>query len=280
MSPLGLHRVLEPAGVLPQAAWRLDPRPEIWPDEVRVAVDRLNLDAASFRQLREASGGDPAAVRAAVLDIVGRRGKMHNPVTGSGGMLIGVVDAVGPQSALGLAAGRPHRHAGLAQPDPAGHHRRAGPLGQPSEQVPCAGHAILFGQSIAAVLPATCPPSWPWPCSTSAAPRPSPAACQRGPLRRSWPSWRRRQERVAVGGRRPPGRGQPRHRRRAARGRGRAAAPGGAGRPGRRRRRQRPGRRVRGRAGGRRPRGRHRGLRGRARLRGRRDPDAPRPAAR
>src|ERR1700722_18036475 len=105
MSPLGLHRVLEPPGVLPQAAWRLDPRPEIWPDEVRVAGDRLNLDAASFRQLREASGGAPAAalnlaaawsrqrreasggapaaVRAAVLDIVGRRGKMHNPVTGS-----------------------------------------------------------------------------------------------------------------------------------------------------------------------------------------------------
>ncbi len=105
MSPLGLHRVLEPAGVLPQAAWRLDPRPEIWPDEVRVAVDRLNLDAASFRQLREASGGDPAAVRAAVLDIVARRGKMHNPVTGSGGMLIGVVEAAGPESGLGLAPG-------------------------------------------------------------------------------------------------------------------------------------------------------------------------------
>ncbi len=26
-SPLGLHRVIEPAGVLPQAAWRLDPEP-------------------------------------------------------------------------------------------------------------------------------------------------------------------------------------------------------------------------------------------------------------
>ena len=28
-SPLGLHRVLEPPGVLPQAAWRLDPGPAI-----------------------------------------------------------------------------------------------------------------------------------------------------------------------------------------------------------------------------------------------------------
>jgi L-erythro-3,5-diaminohexanoate dehydrogenase len=152
-SPLGLHRVLEPAGVLPQAARRLDARGAIWPDEVRVGVRRLNLDAASFRQLSEASGGDPAAVKAAVLEIVASRGKMQNPVTGSGGMLTGVVEEVGPQSPLGLAPG--DRIAtlvslsltplvitdGLARWD-----------GR-SEQVPCAGHAILFGRSIAAVLP-------------------------------------------------------------------------------------------------------------------------------
>ena len=59
-SPVGLHRVLEPAGVLPQAALRLDPSPELWPDEVRVRVDRLNLDAASFRQLTDADGRGPA----------------------------------------------------------------------------------------------------------------------------------------------------------------------------------------------------------------------------
>src|SRR5215470_8554396 len=100
-SPLGLHRVLEPAGALPQAAWRLDPSPGLWPDEARVRVDRLNLDAASFRQLTEAAGGNTegpdgdarhaAAMRAAVLGIVAERGKMQNPVTGSGGMLTGVV---------------------------------------------------------------------------------------------------------------------------------------------------------------------------------------------
>src|SRR5215467_12924970 len=59
-SPLGLHRVIEPAGALPQAAWRLDPGPELWPDEARVRVDRLNLDAASFRQLTEAAGAGQA----------------------------------------------------------------------------------------------------------------------------------------------------------------------------------------------------------------------------
>ncbi len=94
---MGLHRVIEPAGALPQAAWRLDPSPELWPDETRVRVDRLNLDAASFRQLTEAAGGDPGKLRTAVLGIVAERGKMQNPVTGSGGMLTGVVDEAGRQ---------------------------------------------------------------------------------------------------------------------------------------------------------------------------------------
>ena len=150
---LGVHRVLEPAGVLPQAALRLDADPAVGPDEVRIAVERLNLDAASFRQLSEAHGGDGAAVRAAVLAIVDERGKMQNPVTGSGGMLIGVVDAVGPESPLGLSVGdrvatlvsltlTPLRITdGLARWD-----------GR-SEQVPAEGTAILFARSIAAVLP-------------------------------------------------------------------------------------------------------------------------------
>src|SRR5215831_10216355 len=104
-SPVGLHRVLEPAGVLPQAAAKLDNSPEIAANEVRIAVERLNLDAASFRQLATKHGGDGDAVRAEVLAIIESRGKMQNPVTGSGGMLIGTVDAVGPDSPLGLAVG-------------------------------------------------------------------------------------------------------------------------------------------------------------------------------
>jgi L-erythro-3,5-diaminohexanoate dehydrogenase len=152
-SPIGLHRVLEPAGVLPQAAWRLDASPQIYDDEVRLRVERLNLDAASFRQLREAHGGDGEAVRREVVDIVATRGKMHNPVTGSGGMLVGVVEEVGPASPLGLRPGQrvatlvsltltPLTLAdGLARWD-----------GR-SEQVPADGTAILFGRSVAAVLP-------------------------------------------------------------------------------------------------------------------------------
>ena len=152
-SPVGLHRVLAPQGVLPQAATRLDNRPEIGSDEVRISVEKLNLDAASFRQLWTKHDGDGAAVKHEVLEIIASRGKMQNPVTGSGGMLIGTVDEVGPDSPLGLKPG--DRVAtlvsltltplaisdGLARWDGA------------SEQVPCEGHAILFGRSIAAVLP-------------------------------------------------------------------------------------------------------------------------------
>lgn len=156
-SPLGLHRVAEPAGLLPQAAWRLDASPAIWPDEVRVRVDRLNLDAASFRQLREASNGDPDAIRAAVLEIITSRGKMHNPVTGSGGMLTGVVEEAGSGSPLGLAPGdRIATLVSLSLTPLVVTDGLAGWDGR-SEQVPCAGHAILFGRSIAAVLPGDLP---------------------------------------------------------------------------------------------------------------------------
>ncbi len=98
--------MIDPPGVLPQAAWQLDPSPAIAPDEIRVRVDRLNLDAASYRQLRETYAGDPDKIRAAVLDIIATRGKMQNPVTGSGGMLTGTVEEVGPESPLGLNPGQ------------------------------------------------------------------------------------------------------------------------------------------------------------------------------
>ncbi|GAA2879631.1 L-erythro-3,5-diaminohexanoate dehydrogenase [Actinoplanes cyaneus] len=154
---VGLQRVIEPPGVLPQAAWRLDASPEIGPDEVRIRVRRLNLDAASFRQLAEKHGGDGAKVRAEVLDIVATRGKMHNPVTGSGGMLIGVVEEVGPESPLGVEPG--DRVATLVS-------LTLTPLRITddlrdwdglSEQVPADGTAILFGRSIVGVLPGDLP---------------------------------------------------------------------------------------------------------------------------
>lgn len=158
MSPVGLHRVLEPAGVLPQAAWRLDADPVIAPNEVRIRVERLNLDAASFRQLREKHGGDGARVRAEVLEIIAARGKMQNPVTGSGGMLIGTVEEAGRRSPLGLRVGdRVATLVSLTLTPLAVTDQLARWDGR-SEQVPCDGHAILFARSVAAVLPADVDP--------------------------------------------------------------------------------------------------------------------------
>lgn len=152
-SEVGVHRVLEPAGVLPQAAWRLDAAPQISADEVRVRVHRLNLDAASYQQLHDKHFGDGRRVRDEVAGIIATRGKMHNPVTGSGGMLLGVVEEVGADSPLGLSVG--DRIATLVS-------LTLTPLRLTddlarwdglSEQVPCDGTAILFRRSIAAIVP-------------------------------------------------------------------------------------------------------------------------------
>jgi L-erythro-3,5-diaminohexanoate dehydrogenase len=153
-SPVGVHRVLEPVGSsLPQAARRLDTRPQVWPDEVRIDIETLNLDAASFRQLHDKHAGDGAAIRDEVLEIIASRGKMQNPVTGSGGMLIGTVADVGPESTLGLQVGdRVATLVSLSLTPLAitdGLERWDGS----SERIPATGHAILFGRTIAAKLP-------------------------------------------------------------------------------------------------------------------------------
>jgi L-erythro-3,5-diaminohexanoate dehydrogenase len=157
--PTGLHRVLEPAGVLPQAALRLDTRPELEPDETRISVSRLNLDAASFRQLATKHDGDGAAVRAEVLDIIRTRGKMHNPVTGSGGMLIGTVEEMGPEASLDLQVGDPVTTLVSLTLTPLVVTDDLREWDGLSEQVPCSGYAILFGRTIAARLPDDLPSS-------------------------------------------------------------------------------------------------------------------------
>ena len=92
----GSHRVLEPKGVLPQPALRLDNDfSTIAENEILVDVRALNIDSASFTQIEEEAGGDLAKIEAKILSIVAERGKMQNPVTGSGGMFIGTVAKVG-----------------------------------------------------------------------------------------------------------------------------------------------------------------------------------------
>ncbi|GAB4079312.1 L-erythro-3,5-diaminohexanoate dehydrogenase [Modestobacter muralis] len=149
---LGVHRALDPVGVLPAAARRLDADPRLAPDEVRVDVHRIDLDAATWDPTEHGADGD--AVRAAVLAGIERDGKLD---VGPRGMVIGVVDEAGLDSPLGLHAGQrvvtlvpltgvPLRVTdGLASWDGASRH------------VPTTGTAVLFARSVAAVLPEDLP---------------------------------------------------------------------------------------------------------------------------
>ena len=113
--PYGAHRVIEPEGALPQPAQRIDNNMDrLWDNEILVDVDILNIDAASFAQIRKQAvqqGSTQAPdlerkIGEIILQTVADRGKQHNPVTGSGGMFVGRVAEVGKALAdRGLSPG-------------------------------------------------------------------------------------------------------------------------------------------------------------------------------
>ena len=93
--PYGTHRVLEPVGALPQPAKKIDNTMELYDNEILIDVQTLNVDSASFTQIKQQAEGDPERIKEIMLGIVAERGKHQNPVTGSGGMLIGTVEKIG-----------------------------------------------------------------------------------------------------------------------------------------------------------------------------------------
>ena len=164
-----------------------------------------------------------------MLDIVATRGKMQNPETGSGGMLVGTVEEVGPESPLGLAVGdRVTTLVSLTLTPLVIEDGLAGWDGL-GEQVPCDGYAVLFGRSIAAVIPDDLPAELSLSvmdvCGAPALTARVVRAVRRRDGRRHR---RRRQVRLAQPGRRPRGRRAAPDRCRAApsRRRTRCARPG------------------------------------------------------
>ena len=154
----GLSRVIGETGVLPQRARRLDPGLPLRPGELLIDVDALNVDAASFHQLKEAAHGDAQAVGQAVLQIVRERGKLQNPVTGSGGMLLGRVREIAPGHPRIPAVAPGQRIATLVsltltplQLDSVSRVDLA------SERVEVVGHAILFASGLYVPLPEALP---------------------------------------------------------------------------------------------------------------------------
>ena len=91
----GTNRVISPKGVLPQAATKINNDMTIYDNELLIDVITLNIDSASFTQIKNACDKDIKKMEEMILDIVNNRGKMQNPVTGSGGMLIGKIKQVG-----------------------------------------------------------------------------------------------------------------------------------------------------------------------------------------
>lgn len=87
----GTNRVIEPKNVLPQAATKIDPSLPIHDNELLIEVDVLNIDSASFTQIKKACHSDVKKMKEMIFSIVEEKGKMQNPVTGSGGMLIGTI---------------------------------------------------------------------------------------------------------------------------------------------------------------------------------------------
>lgn len=140
--------------MLPQLARRLDATPAARENEIAVAVRALSIDSASFRQLRQAESETGEPVRAQIMRIVRDRGKMQNPVTGSGGMLLGEVAEVGPRhpDAGRLSKGTPIASLVSLTLTPL-HLDSVGAIHASTERVEVRGTAILFARTLWARLP-------------------------------------------------------------------------------------------------------------------------------
>lgn len=150
----GIHRVLDSKVTLPQAALRLDNSLPIYPNEILIQVERLNIDAASFVQMEKETRGDSKKIARIILENVRNLGKQQNQVTGSGGMLVGKVIQIGSQYKGPLRLRPGDRIATLVS-------LTLTPLfldeitkvDLRTHQVEASGHAILFESGIAAKIP-------------------------------------------------------------------------------------------------------------------------------
>jgi hypothetical protein len=91
----GISRSIEPRGSLPQPAWKLDNTMELGPDELLIDVKIICINMVSFLEIGEETEFSEALFKRRVMEIIAERGKLHNPVTGTGGMLYGRVLKMG-----------------------------------------------------------------------------------------------------------------------------------------------------------------------------------------
>ncbi len=148
----GRHRVISPEGALPQAATKVDNSLPIYDNEILIDVRTLNIDSASFRQML-ASGEGHDGVARQVIENVEKMGKQMNPVTGSGGMLLGKVSQMGPKysNPVGLKEGDDVCTLVSLTLTPLRIDRIVGV--KDSEQIDIEGKAILFDSGVLARIP-------------------------------------------------------------------------------------------------------------------------------
>ena len=102
-----MERVIEPKNVLPTSAWQLDNSRYLLDGEMRIDVKRIHIESTSFKELCLEGGDSDDRIKQKIMDIVIRRGKLHNPVTDTGGLLYGVISEIDPdyQNPKGLKVG-------------------------------------------------------------------------------------------------------------------------------------------------------------------------------
>ena len=152
----GSHRVIAPVGALPQSSDKLDNTMICQSNEILIDVKTLNIDSASFTQIKAACGGNEHDMMTMILSIVEERGKMQNPVTGSGGMLLGNVKAIGSDLALDLKVGDEIATLVSLSLTPLKIHKILA-IHPEKDQVDIVGEAILFETGIYAKIPKDLP---------------------------------------------------------------------------------------------------------------------------
>lgn len=93
----GIERVLEPKGSVPAISWKLDNDRKLKKDEILIGLRKIHIEWDSFQQICNACSFNEEKIKEKIRDIVNRRGKLHNPFTGSGGSMEGILVEIGKE---------------------------------------------------------------------------------------------------------------------------------------------------------------------------------------
>jgi L-erythro-3,5-diaminohexanoate dehydrogenase len=148
----GTHRVISPVGTLPQTAEKINNEMICQDNEILVDVDTLNIDSASFTQIKNACNSNKVKMQEMIENIVNSKGKMQNPVTGSGGMFLGRIKEVGKDLNVSVKPGDKIASLVSLSLTPLKIEKVLG-IDLSKDQVNIIGQAILFETGIFAKIP-------------------------------------------------------------------------------------------------------------------------------